>query len=188
MGSSSSFAKDSDPAPAAGLITIGRVVGTHGLRGEVRVRLETDFPQRFDGLREAYLVRGGRTETITIGGTRPHRGGVLMVIHGIDDMAAARQLCGADIAVPREAAVRLGADEYYVFEIIGLRVRAVDGRLLGTVTQVMRTPANDVYVVEGPDGELLVPALRDVVRRVDRAGQEMTVALPPGLEPVRHAR
>ncbi|MDR7418002.1 MAG: ribosome maturation factor RimM [Armatimonadota bacterium] len=197
MGSSSRSARGSGTGaasaavrrrPAAGLVTIGRIVAPHGLRGEVRVQLDTDFPRRFEGLRDAYLVRGGRAEAVRVTGHRPHRGGVLLTLDGVDDLATAEALRGAAVAVARDAAVALGKDQFYVFEIIGLTVRTVEGRTLGTVTEVMRTPANDVYVARGEAGEWLIPAVRDVVRRIDVAAGEMIVALPDGLEAVSRAR
>jgi 16S rRNA processing protein RimM len=163
-------------------------VAPHGVRGEVRVRLETDFPRRFEGLREAYLVHRAAVTPIVIAGQRPHRGGLLLRIVGITDANAAARLRGAEIAVGRDAVVPLGPDEYYVFEVIGLRVLTADGRVLGRVSEVLRAPGNDVYVVRGERGEVLVPALRTVVRRVDRAAGEMIVELPPGLEADEDAR
>ncbi|MDR7483847.1 MAG: ribosome maturation factor RimM [Armatimonadota bacterium] len=195
MASSSRSARARAPRASAGraagrpadLVTVGRVAAPHGLRGEVRVALETDFPQRFAGLRTAYLVQGGRVEPVEIAGSRPHRGGVLLSLRGIDDAEAAGRLRGAAIAVPREAVVPLGPDEFYVFEVVGLWAVAEDGRPLGTVEAVMRGPAHDVYVIRGDAGEVLVPAVREVVRRIDLERREMVVALPHGLGDERHA-
>lgn len=188
MGLSSRSAR-ARPAPAPeSLVTVARVVRPHGLRGEVRARLETDFPDRFQGLREAYLVRAGRADPVEITGARRHGDGVLLTIRGIEDPAAAGRLRGAAIAVPREAAVGLDPGQFYVFEIIGLRVRAEDGGVLGTVVEVRRGPAHDVYVVRDEDGEVLLPAIREVVHAVDVAAGEMVVALPAGLEVTRGAR
>lgn len=169
-------------------MTIGRIVAPHGLRGEVRVRLETDFPARFEGLRNAWLVHEGAVAPVVIKGQRPHRGGVLLLLDGVTDAGTAGRLRGAEIAVGRDAVVPLGPDEFYIFEVIGLRARTEDGRILGRVTEVLRGPGNDVYVVRGPIGQTLIPALRAVVRRVDRAAGEMIVDLPTGLEVGADAR
>jgi 16S rRNA processing protein RimM len=183
MASSSRSAKDK-----TGLVTIGRIAAPHGLRGEVRVSLETDFPERFDGLRDAWLVHGDRVEAVAITGHRPHRGGLLVTLDGVRDLGAAERLRGAEIAVAREALVPLPEGQFYVFEIIGLRVRTAGGHILGRVAEVLRGPAHDIYVVRGEAGETLVPALRDVVRHVDRAAGEIVVDLPPGLETAARAR
>jgi 16S rRNA processing protein RimM len=179
MGLSSRSAK---PEPASDLITVGRVVAPHGIRGEVRVRVETDFPERFARMRSAYLVKAGRVEVIEVLSARPHANGILLTLGGIGDRTAAGALRGAEIAVSRADLTPLGTDAFYVFEIIGMRVRTQDGRVLGTVAQVMQGPANDVYVVTDGHHEVLVPALRQVVLQVDRVAREMTVALPAGLE------
>lgn len=195
MGSSSRSARDSRgalhsvaEAPAHSLVTVGRVVGVHGVRGEVRVRPETDFPQRFAGMRAAYLVQGGTVTPVVITDTRPHRGEVLMGLAGIASPQEAARLRGAAVAVTRDALVPLEPGQYYVFEVVGLRVRTVDGRALGTVAEVMRSPAHDVYLVRGGAGEVLVPAVREFVRRIDTSGGEMVVDLPPGLEEAGRAR
>jgi 16S rRNA processing protein RimM len=163
-------------------VTIGRIAAPHGLRGEVRATLETDFPERFDGLRDAWLVRGDHVEPITITGRRPHRGGVLLTLAGVGDVEAAAGLRGAEIAVPRDAVVPLAEGQFYIFEIIGLRVLTAAGQELGRVAEVLRGPVHDVYVVRGEAGDTLVPALRDVVRQIDRASGEIVVDLPSGLE------
>src|SRR3989304_7177429 len=98
MGLSSRSVRES----AAGLVTVGRVIGPHGLRGEVRVRLETDFPERFTRMRSAFLVRDGRAETVEITGARPHRGGILLTVAGINDVSRAEQPRGAGVAIRRE--------------------------------------------------------------------------------------
>ncbi len=187
MGSSSRSVRASALPAAADLITVGRIVAPHGVRGEVRVRLETDFPERFEGLRQAYLVQTGRVKAIRITGRRPHRGGMLVMLEGVDTLDAAARLRGAAIAVSRGEAVPLEPGRYYLFEIVGLRVRTVDGRSLGVVAEVMQGPANDVYVVRGDGGEILIPALREVVRQIDRNAGEMVVALSPGLEALPNA-
>lgn len=187
MASSSKSARSS-AAAASGLVTIGRIAAPHGVRGEVRVRPETDFPERFAGLRRAFLVRGGRAEPVVVTGARAHGEAVLLTLDGVGDRAAAEALRGAALAVARDAVVPLGPDAFYVFEIVGLRVRTEDGRPLGAVAEVMRGPAHDVYVVRGPAGEVLIPAVRAVVRWVDRAAGELVVALPEGLQAGPRAR
>ncbi len=182
MGSSSRSAK-TEVTPAPGdLITVGRIVAPHGIRGELRVRVETDFPDRFARMRSGYLVSDGRARAIEILSARPHQDGMLLTIDGVGDRTTAEGLRGAEIAVLRAELVPLGADTFYVFEIIGMRVRTEDGRILGTVAQVMRGSANDVYVVTDGTREVLLPALRQVVLKVDRPAGEILVALPAGLE------
>ncbi|MDR7533924.1 MAG: ribosome maturation factor RimM [Armatimonadota bacterium] len=185
MGSSSRSARGrpagAPPAPPAWIV-VGRIVRPHGVRGEVRVRPETDFPERLAGRRRVHLRREGALSPVEITGVRPHGAALLVTLRGVDSLEAAERLRGAELVVARRTLPRLGPNEFYLFEIIGLRARTEDGRLLGVVAEVVRGPAHDVYVVRGEAGEVLVPALREVVRQVDRAAGELVVRLPAGLE------
>lgn len=178
-----SAAASGTPHDPAALVVVGRVIGPHGLRGEVRVRLETDFPERFAQMRSALLVRDGRVEPIVLIAVRPHRAGVLLSVEGVRDVVSAERLRGAEIAIPREALVPLAEDSFYVFEIIGLGVRTAEGEDLGRVVEVMRGSVQDIYVVRGDGGEILLPAVRQVIRQVDLKGRLITVDVPAGLRP-----
>jgi 16S rRNA processing protein RimM len=157
-------------------------VAPHGLRGEVRLRPETDFPDRFAALRRAYLIHDGRTARVRIGGARAHRGGLIVAIGGVEGRGGAEALRGAALAVPRADLAPLAEGSFYVFEVIGLRVRTEDGRMLGVVDEVMRGAAHDVYAVRDGARRVLVPAVSQIVRSIDRKRGEMVVSLPAGLE------
>ncbi len=163
-----------------GHLAVGYIVGAHGLRGEVRVELHTDFPDRFvPGLR-VYL--GEELEPIDVQHARPHQNQLLLLLDGIHNRAAAEELRGLWLFIPDEQAAPLEEDTYFVHDIIGLRVVTDDGRALGKITEVLITGANDVYVVQDASKrEVLLPAIADVVRLVDLDAGEMTVTLLPGL-------
>ncbi len=165
-------------------LIIGRITRPHGVRGEVKVRPETDFPQRFAHLRRVLLVSDERTGTareVAVESVRPQGTLVLLKLAGVDDREAARALRGAAIAVAWEERVPLPEGTYYVAEVVGWRVRTETGEALGTITAVLRTAAHDVYRVEGDGGEVLIPATREVVRAVDPQRGEVVVVLPEGL-------
>lgn len=172
-------------------LVIGRIGRPHGLRGEVKVRPETDFPERFAQLRQVYLIQeGGPTapsdgapaaKIVTVEGVRRQGPGLLMKLAGTDSPEAARALTGMAVAVPWEDRVPLDPGAFYVGEIVGLRVRTETGEALGRVAEVIRTAAHDLYRVEGPAGEILLPATADVVHVVDVRNGEMVVTVPPGL-------
>src|SRR5690554_4604612 len=109
---------------------------------------------------------------------------VLVKLEGLDDRDSAQALRGALLQVARDAVHPLPPGEYYVFEIVGLAVYDETGRHLGVVADVLETRANDVYVVDRADGqgELLLPAIRDVILRIDLEQGRMDVRLLPGLE------
>ena len=112
---------------------------------------------------------------------RFHTGTMLLKLAGCDDRNAAEGLRGMLVQVPVESAVSLEPGEYFQFQIIGIAVETDAGEHLGKVVQVLETGANDVYVIHGPFGEVLLPAVEDVVREVDPAARRMVVHLLPGL-------
>lgn len=158
---------------------IGQVVAPRGLRGEVKVRVETDDPGRFADLDDVYV--GDRRERYAVVGSRLFKGYALIMLEGVDDRDAAEELRGAVLYVRAEDALPLADGEYYFHQIEGLRVVDESGAELGRVSDVLTTGANDVYVIAGPTGELLLPAIKDVILAIDIAGGTMTVRVPEGL-------
>ncbi len=141
--------------------------------------IETDFPERFEWLKRVYL--GEEATPFVLEGSRLHKRQTLLKLRGCDDREAAEKLRGRLVQIPIEEAMPLGEDEYYVYQIVGLDVCTTEGELLGKVSEVLFTGANDVYVVQGEKGEMLIPAVEDVVLEVDLAGGRLTVELMEGL-------
>jgi len=147
-----------------------------GTRGEVRVRPETDFPERFVGLREVCLeLPEGRAEMARVVQARITPKGALVQFEGCADRTQAEALRGAWVKIRLSMAIPLPEGSYYIHEIVGLRVLTEEGGDLGEVTEVIRSPANDVYVTE----TTMIPAVREVVREISLEKGTMTVALPP---------
>jgi len=165
-------------------MTVGVIVGAHGLRGELRVRPETDEPERFAALDEVRLVGPeGEVHEARVKSTHPHAGGILVRLADVTDRTQAQKLKGYAINIRRCMALPLAADEYYVDQIIGLRVETTAGAYIGRVTEVLRTGANDVYVT--PRG--LIPATREVVKQVDLQAGRMVVEPLAGMFSERRA-
>jgi 16S rRNA processing protein RimM len=160
-------------------LVVGKIVAPWGLRGEVKVVIETDFPERFERLNRVYL--GEKAISCALEGSRLHKGHALLKLRGCDDRDAAEKLRGQLVQIPIEEAMPLDEDEYYVYKIVGLDVWTSEGEHLGRVSEVLFTGANDVYVVQGEKGEMLIPAVEDVVLEVDLAGGRLTVELMEGL-------
>ena len=170
--------------PPKGRITIGRVGAPQGIHGELRVIPLTDFPERFEGLKEIMVG----DELLHVESVRYHKQFVLMKFREYQVREDARQLTGRLLTVAREDAAPLGEGEFYTFDIIGLHVFDMEGAELGVVENVLRTGANDVYQARGKDGkELLIPALKAVVKEIDVKGGRMTVELPEVLEDTQEA-
>jgi 16S rRNA processing protein RimM len=159
---------------------VGKIVAPWGVKGEVKVALETDFPERFGRLRRVYL--GEKAVSFALEGSRLHKGHALLKLRGCDNRDVAEKLRGQLVQIPIEEAMPLDEDEYYVYQIVGLDVWTIEGEHLGRVSEILFTGANDVYVVQGGErGEILIPAVEDVVLEVDLAGGRLTVELMEGL-------
>ena len=156
-------------------IAIGKAVAPHGVRGDVRVIPLTDFPDRFRAMKNVQLEDG---RILDIEGVKYHNQYIHLKFRGIDDRDAAQTLKGKLLMVDRADLVKLPAGQYYIFDIIGLSVFDEAGANLGTVTDVLATGANDVYITEREGQKpLLIPAIKDVVKEIDIPGGKMTVRL-----------
>lgn len=168
------------------LVTVGQVTAPHGVRGEVRVLPLTDFPQRFRGVKRLFVRRPNEAapEERAVQWARLHKQFVLIKFEDVEDRDGAESLRRALVQVAPEDVHPLPDGEYYVFDIVGMQVFDESGRSLGVVRDVLFTGANDVYAVDPGDGrpELLLPAIKDVVRRIDVEKRRMDVRLLPGLE------
>ncbi|HEY8392121.1 MAG TPA: ribosome maturation factor RimM [Capillibacterium sp.] len=168
--------------PPEGLAAVGEVLTTQGNRGEVKVASLTDRPERWLELKRVYSVDEQGPRALFLERVRFLRGLVILKFQGIDDISGAEALRGTFLWLPETERPPLPPDRFYVDQIVGLKVQTLNGCDLGTVEKVLFTGANDVYVVRGGTyGELLLPALKSVVRAVDLAAGIMRVELPPGL-------
>lgn len=159
---------------------IGVVVRPFGIRGELKVKLLTDVPERFEGLAVATLARpDGSREEIAIAGVRHHQGHVLLRLRGVDSVETAETLRGAEVRVPATDRQPTDANTYYTMDLVGMRVRLADGSEIGRVSEVLRYPAQDLLVV----GEALIPAVRAIVTDVDTKNAVITIDPPDGLLP-----
>jgi 16S rRNA processing protein RimM len=151
----------------------------HGLAGEVQVQILTDFPDRFDMLKTVYL--GEHYTAAVLESQRRHGRRILLKFEGCDDREEAEKLRGELIYVPVDEAVPLEEDEYYVHEIVGLQAWTTEGEYLGRIEEVIHTGSNDVYVVRDSVRETLIPALSDVVLKIDTEQGRIEVQLMKGL-------
>lgn len=161
-------------------LVIGEVLKPWGYRGEVKVKLITDFPKRLAKLKTVYL--GPDARTFQVERARLHSGFAVFKFTGYETPEMAAKLRGQVIRVPIEQAAPLRQGQYYHHQIIGLSVFTTDGEHLGAVVEILETGANDVYVVRRESGgEVLLPAIQDVIREIDLEHGRMVVKLIPGL-------
>ena len=159
-------------------VAVGQILSGHGLSGRVKVRVLSDVPHRFDVGQELYVL-GTCYQVNSSSQVSPDQ--IILKLQGIDTPEAARGLTGQLITVPEEAVPQLPDGEYFHYQLLGLRVLTEDGEDLGQLTEILETGSKDVYVVSGPAGEVLVPALADVIRSIRLDQGEMLVRLPEGL-------
>ena len=142
---------------------VGTLVGPHGIKGEVKLRPLTEFPERLPQLRRLLLRMPDGAETwYSVKGSRFNREMLLVRFAGVDDRSAAEALRNATVLIARAEAAPLPEGRFYEHQILGLRVVTPEGEELGTVTDIMETASNDVYVA----GEYLIPATHDAVLRL----------------------
>jgi 16S rRNA processing protein RimM len=165
-----------EPVPPESLI-VGRILAPWGIRGEVKVQVLTDFPERFAPRKVVYL----NTIPLEIERCRPHKQHMVVKLATIDSVEAAEKLRGQDLTIPSSELYPLPAGQYYTFQLIGLKVVTTRGQTLGRITDIMSTASNDVYIVEGKRGEILIPAIEDVVKSIDLKKGKMVIEEIEGL-------
>lgn len=159
-------------------MTLGRIVGVHGVRGWVKVHSYTEPRENILEFGSWILERDGQVRRIGVEAGRGQGGSVLAKLHGIEDRDAARSYIGTDIAVERHELPPCEPGEYYWVDLEGLEVRNIGGAVLGRVGRLMATGANDVIVLEGGD-ERMIPYVPQVVKHVDVQGGVIVVDWEP---------
>jgi len=159
---------------------IGIIVKPQGIRGELRVLPTTDSPERFQLLVGELVFVGLKQMKLTQ--ARLHKGLVIVKLEGINDRNAAEEIIKSVISIPAEKALPLEQDEYFVRDLIGLKAETESGEELGFVSNVINTNANDVYVIQPPEGRsFMVPAIKDVVINVFMDEKKIVIRLMDGL-------
>ncbi len=160
---------------------IGTVTQAHGLKGDIRVYPLTSTPSSFVDLVDVLLDAGRGLEPMTVKALRQQGHHWIVSLQGVNERRDAEALVGAEILVSDESLQPLAPDEYFQHDLIGCRVETTSGRVLGDVTGVMETGANDVLEVATADGTLLVPMLAEVVVNVDIDGRRIEIDPVPGM-------
>lgn len=176
------------PASEPAFLALGRITRPHGVRGELRLQILTDYPERITHLETVYIGPStkDRDSAAAYGmiSARKHREQMIVKLEGLTDRDDAELLRGQLLMVTLDDAVPLEEGEYYLFQIIGARMVTTDGEDLGRIVEVLVTGANDVFIVRGgPYGEVLMPDIPEVILDVDIVKRQVTVKPPPGLLP-----
>lgn len=164
------------------LVTIGKVIKPFGIKGEVRVQSLTDVPGRWEQVAEVMLVpSSGPMWASKVRQVRFDGRGYIVAFDGVSSPEEAAAFRGAWVKIHRSEVPRPPGDQFYEFELIGLTVEDEEGRVLGKVVDVVETGAHHIVVVQGPLGEILVPATRGMIASVDLAAGTMVVRRVEGL-------
>lgn len=163
-------------------LRVGVISSTHGIRGEVKVYPTTDDPERFLDLDEVILDTGREHKILEIEGVKFFKNQVILKFKGYDNINDIEKYLKKDLLVDREHAVELGENENFIADLIDMEVVTDEGKVLGTLTDVIETGANDVYAVKTPEGkEILLPAIRDCILDVNVDEKRMTIHVMEGL-------
>jgi 16S rRNA processing protein RimM len=162
------------------LVTIGKCIKPHGLNGELRVKAITDFPERFEQTENVFAhQQKDPVRPLSIVGVRENHGGFLIKFAGVDSLEEAEKLRGFFLSVPDDELVELEEDEYWHWQLEGLKAVSPEGREIGVLSEVVESPAHDLYLIQTPDGQThWVPAVRQYVPEIDLEKKQVVVILP----------
>ncbi len=158
-------------------ITVGRILAPWGIKGKLKLEAATDFPERFSPRSIIYIKR----QPMTIDSAEWHKGKVIIKLNTIDSIEAAQQLRNQIVEIPYSQLYTLPEGQYYHFQLIGLEVWTSGGELLGNITDILTANSNDNYVVSGAKGEILIPAIDDVVKSIDLGKGYLVIEAIEGL-------
>jgi 16S rRNA processing protein RimM len=170
-------------------VIVAEITAPFGLRGAVKANIQTDFPDRFEQMEEAFLappsagLNAPREQYTLLSARVQSEKQVVLRFEGVTKTEQAEKLRGYTVAVPRSEVVPLPEGEYYIFQIIGLEVYTVEGEYIGKVVNVEQMTANDVYLVRGPKSpkDVLLPAIKDVIKQIDLETKRITIEWMEGL-------
>jgi 16S rRNA processing protein RimM len=164
-------------------LTVGKIVGTHGIRGNLKVLSYADSLDVFAPGKALVFSREGKpVGSFSVASSRRHKGVVLVAIDVITSIEAAKAWVGCQVLADKATLPPPEDGAYYWYQIIGMDVFTLDHRALGRIEEIFPTGSNDVYVVRDGEKEILIPAIDSVVVHVDLQEKAMTVDLPEGLE------
>lgn len=165
------------------LLEVGKIVNTHGLRGEVKVVPWTDYPEVFEDIEYVYIQRRGEYERLDVKGIKYQKGNIIVKFPQIKDINEAEKYKNQVLYAERGVLGELPEGVYYIADLIGLDVVKEDGEKVGVIGDVLNTGSNDIYEVKRKcQKDLLLPVIDDVVLNIDIDGGRVTVRIMEGLE------
>jgi 16S rRNA processing protein RimM len=164
------------------LIPVGKIIGTHGIKGQMKLHSYSGNAQSLGSARSVTLKSpAGTLCELAITSFKANSGKFIIGLQGFDDINLVQPLLGSEVCLKRGQLPGLEADEYYWSDLIGLQVFTDDGTLLGTIADIFETGSSDIYVVQCEGREYLIPAIADVIKAVDPAGGRIVITPLDGL-------
>lgn len=168
------------PTDQQAYLVVGEILKPFGYRGEVKLKIITDYPANLIKQKTVYI--GDQARPFQVERARLHSRYILMKFAGFDSDTSVAKLRGELVRIPREDAAKLKKNQYFHHEIIGLTAVTTSGEPLGVVEEILETGANDIYLVRTAERkEILLPAIGSVIKRIDLDNKTLTVELIPGL-------
>lgn len=166
---------------AGQLVPLGEIVATHGLDGRLKLNLFNPDSDTLAAGVEVCLEKDGRQSFHQIESSRPHKQQLLIKLRDVEHIDAAQEFLGSTLLVDDSLLNELKPGEYYLYQVVGFAVVDSSGSAIGTVTGTFSTAGGELYVVQGPEKEHLIPAVREIIEQVDFAAKKMIINPPAGL-------
>ena len=163
------------------LVPVGEIVATHGLVGWLKVNPFNPETTAIAGDRQLILEKDGRRTAQDLESSKRNKRQILIKLRGVDGIDDARKWVGAILCVDADALEPLEPGQYYHYQVVGLEVYALAGERIGVITRVWSTPGGELYVVQGAKKEHLVPAVKEIIEKVDFAAGRVIINPPKGL-------
>lgn len=163
------------------LVPLGEIIATHGIEGWLRLKPYNPQTTTLFSTQKIFLEKGGVCSSHLLEASRPHKGYFLVQLRGIDGVGEAKKWVGSILSVAEEQLQPLRPGEYYYYQVVGLDVFDAQGEWLGIITRVWSKEGGDLYVVTGRSKEYLIPAVKEVIEKIDLPGGRMIINPPAGL-------
>jgi 16S rRNA processing protein RimM len=165
------------------MYTVGKIINTHGIRGDLKVLRVSDFEDRFEIGKVLYLVTDNQVvRELEIDGHRIHKGFDLLHFNGLNNINEVEHFKGSTLKITESQLTELEENEYYYHEIIGCEVLTIEGNSIGQVKEILAPGANDVWVIKQPKGkDILIPYIKEVVKNIDIAEKKIVIEPMEGL-------
>ena len=163
------------------LVPLGEIVATHGLLGWLKFNPYNSATTAFKPGTEVVVDKAGARSIHELEASNPHKHQLLIKLRDVNRIDDAATYVGSTVSIMETALDALSPGQYYHYQVIGFEVLDVTGERIGTITSTLATPGGEIYVVQGPAKEHLIPAVKEFIERVDFAGRIMTINAPAGL-------